>query len=374
MANQPGLPDWDELRKNARPAMIGVAVLAILIPTVLLAIDSYFQVEAGEEAVVLRLGVPTRNTYGPGLHFKIPVVDRVYTADVKKVHQLEFGFRTTRSGAQSEFDETSYDAESLMLTGDLSLVHVQWTVFYRIADPEKYFFQVRDVEETIRDLSEATMRLLVGDRSNDEVMTEHRAEIAQSAREQLQEKLDRCDSGIFVERVALRQVDPPLDAQAAFNKVNDARARQQQLVEQAKRGRVEALEAAKGERDAVISEARGHKAQVVESARGEALRFLKVVAEYHRAPRITRQWLYYDAVSDALEKADDILVLPATRERLLEILPLSREAGRALEPFPAAPSVPLDNSQPPTISPAPTSPAPAENPRSSSPRTRGGAR
>lgn len=358
---------FDQFRKYAALsiALVGIAV-AVVLGTM-----SYFQVEAGEQAVLLRLGVPTGNTYGPGLHFKVPIVDNVYKADVKKVHQLEFGFRTTRAGVQSEFDEQSYDNESLMLTGDLSLVIVQWTVFYRIADPEKYFFQVRDVEETIRDISEAAVRLLVGDRSNDEVMTEHRAQIVTKGRDLIQEKLDRCDSGIFVERVALRQVDPPEAAKAAFNKVNDARARQQQLVEQAKRARVEAVEAAKGERDGIVASARGSLAQTVESARGEALRFLKLLAEYRKAPAITKRWMYLSAVGGALKQAGPITVLsqspagaagPAGAAALpasdiLKVLPLAPFEQEPM-PTPAA-------SKPSRL--APNSPAP----RRSAPTTGG---
>lgn len=347
----PDFPNPAELWARVRPYLWTAGAIGALAALALVSFQTYFQVEAGEEAILLRLGVPTGSTYGPGLHFRIPFVDEVYKVDVKKVHQLEFGFRTTRADVKSEFDEGSHETESNMLTGDLSLVHVQWTVFYRISNPEKYFFEVRDVEETIRDLSEAVMRLLVGDRSNDEVMTEHRSEIAQRARDMLQEKLDRCDSGVHVERVALRQVDPPPDAKAAFNKVNEARARQQQLVEQAKRMRVEAVEAARGERNAVVAEARGRAAQRTEEARGEALRFLAFLREYRRAPELTRRWMYFDTVGRALASADWKVVLgrgvgASDVQKVLPLAPLLPELGDApsapMPPAVTAPALPVD--------------------------------
>ena len=321
-SDYPGLDEWIGMFMKNR----GNIVFTILIFLVLsLGSKAYFQAEADEEAIVLRLGVPTGVIYGPGLHFNIPLVDKVYKANVKKVHQLEFGFRTTRAAINSQFDEGSYQDESLMLTGDLALVQVQWTVFCRIADLEAYLFNVRDVESTIRDLSEASLRVLVGYRSSDEVMTLHRGEIAQRAKGLVQVSLDLCDSGIFVEKVALRQVEPPLAAQEAFNRVNEARARKQQMIEQAERGRVEAVEKARGERNALVAQARGQKEQMVQAARGESLRFLRFLQEYRKAPGITRQWLYLDAMETVLAAADRKVILEGGmggENGVLKVLPL----------------------------------------------------
>ncbi len=307
--DQPDIPGKDEFVKFFRENRATLSVLIFSLLVLGLGARSYFQVEADEEALILRMGVPTGVTFGPGLHFNIPFVDRVYKANVKKVHQLEFGFRTTRADVQSTFDESSYENESLMLTGDLALVQVQWTVFYRIADLRAYLFNVREVESTIRDISEASMRLLVGDRSSDEVMTLHRGEIAQKAKGLVQDSLDVCDSGIFVERVALRQVEPPPAAQAAFNRVNEARARKQEMIEQAERARVEAVEKARGQKNAVVAEARGLKEEMVQGARGEALRFLRFLQEYRKAPEITKRWLYLETMGKVLKNAEQKVIL-----------------------------------------------------------------
>jgi len=325
--DEPQMPDLTQffrsLRENGRSILlIGMGALLVL-----LTMNAWFQVEADEEAVVLRLGVPTGAAHGPGLHGKIPIMDQVFKANVKKVHQLEFGFRTTRADIRSEFDESGYQNEALMLTGDLALVDVQWTVFYKIADTGEYLFQVRNVEETIRDVSEAVMRTLVGDRSNDEVMTKHRAEIAQKAEGVMQKDLDLCNSGIHIERVALRQVEPPEAAQNAFNKVNEARAKRQQMIEQAERGRVEAVELAKGVRNAKIAEARGHKEETVETARGEALRFVRFLEKYQLAPEITRRWLYFETMEKVLAKADRKVLLTDGGTGTVKLLPLTELTG-----------------------------------------------
>ena len=325
----PNPEDWMKIfSENKKSWIASILLLAMLV----VGSKAYFQVEADEEAIILRLGEPTGATYGPGLHFSIPFVDKVHKANVKKVHQLEFGFRTTRADVVSQFDEGSYKGESLMLTGDLALVEVQWTVFYRIADLQAYLFNVREVEATIRDLSESSMRVLVGDRSSDEVMTLHRGEIAQKGKDLIQASLDRCDSGIFVEKVALRQVEPPLAAQEAFNRVNEARALKQQMIEQAERARVEAVEKARGARNAIVAEARGRKEQAVQAAKGEALRFLRFLEEYRKAPGITKEWLYLDAMASVLPKATQKVILEGSSggSDILKVLPLRDAAPLGL--------------------------------------------
>lgn len=343
---QQDLPDLTELleklRKNARFIIYGLVAVVILFT----GYSSYFQVEADEEAVILRLGEPLGATYGPGLHFKLPFIDQVFKANVKKVYQLEFGFRTLKAGVQSEVDNT-YKNESLMLTGDLGLVHVQWTVFYRIGNVTDYLFKVRNVEKTIRDVAEATVRLLVGDRSGDEVMTEHREQISTLAQLQMQESMDGVKAGVIIERVALRQVDPPREAQAAFNKVNEARARKQQMIEQAERAMVEAVEAAKGHKDEVEAEARGAKKQTIAEAEGEASKFDSLVSEYEKAPDVTRTWMYYQTVGRTLSAAGKKILVPTSSGGdLVKLLPLGTMGG-ALEQALGSTGPTMEAPQPP---------------------------
>ena len=305
-----------KLRHNGRYVIYVVIVLLVLVGLY----NSYYTVEADEEAVVLRFGKPLGEPVGPGLHFRVPIVDEVFKGQTKKIRQLEFGFRTEVADVKSRVNET-IRTEGLMLTGDLELVNVQWTVLYQISDLEDYLFNVRDVEETIRDISSSVVRLLVGDRSSDEVMTTMRGEVAARAKEMVQASLDRCASGIKVEDVALRQVEPPKDAQEAFNKVNEARARKQQTIEMAKREKEARIAPMEGRRDAIVAKARGKRDRVIKEAAGEANKFLSVLAEYEKRAAVTKQWLYLQAMLRVWQRVGRKFVLDEANNAL-QLLPL----------------------------------------------------
>jgi membrane protease subunit HflK len=177
------------------------------------------------------------------------------------------------------------------------------------------------------------MRLLVGDRSGDEVMTEHREEIASIGQTLMQESMDTVNAGVIIERVALRQLDPPREAQAAFNRVNEARARKQQMIEQAERAMVEAIEAGKGKKDEMVATARGTKLEAIEQARGEATKFELFLDAYAEAPEVTRKWLYYQTMTSVMAKAGRKVFVPGGQgSDLVKLLPL----GNLNEAAPAA--------------------------------------
>lgn len=351
------LPDPKELMRKLRGSSRFLWYIGALIALVVLATQSYFTVEADERAVVLRLGKPTGELSQPGLHFKVPLIDQVFKASTTRIRQLEFGFRTQEAGVQSRVDER-LRAEGLMLTGDLELVNVQWTVLYRISDLQAYLFNVRNVEKTIRDISESTIRLLVGDRSSDEVMTRYREEIASSARDIIQESLNRVDSGIDVESVALRQVDPPAEAADAFNKVNEARARKQQAIEKAKREKESLVSPMRGKKDAIISEARGLRDRLVKEAEGEAQKFLAILEEYRKAPEVTMRWLYLETMQRVWQRAGRKYMLDDTAEgNTIRLLPLGDLSGAGLSPSRSDASPRRDMSRMTEI-PVPTSGSP----------------
>jgi len=155
-----------------------------LIPLIIilfLASLSFYTVDANENGVVLRLGKYSHTTM-PGLHFKIPVIDRVYTIKVDYQYKMEFGFRTLKAGVRTEYSKRNFNQESWMLTGDLNIAQVHWIVQYKIKDAADYLFKVRDVENTIKDVSEATLRLMIGDRSFTEVLQAERRAIADASK------------------------------------------------------------------------------------------------------------------------------------------------------------------------------------------------
>ena len=270
---------------------------------------------------MLRLGKPTGEIIQPGLHFRIPFVDQVHKAQTTKIRQLEFGFRTQRAGVRSQVDE-SVREEGLMLTGDLELVNVQWTVLYRIDNLQNYLFNVREVEETIRDIAESEVRLLVGDHSSDEVMMLKRVELADQAKTRIQDSLNRCDSGILVEGVELRQVDPPKEAQEAFDRVNEARARKRQTIETAKREKAAQERPAEGRKEAIIARAEGRRDRMIQEARGEAAKFEQILAEYQEAPQVTRQWLYLQTMLRVWRHVGRKFIIDEEHGSTVRLLPL----------------------------------------------------
>ena len=195
--------------------------------------SGFYTIEPEEVGVIQRFGKFVKTTE-PGLHFKIPFgVDNLTKVPVKNVMKEEFGFRTLRAGVHTQYSPHQYPLESLMLTGDLNIADVEWIVQYRIKDPVHFLFNIRNVRETLRDLSESVMRMLIGDRSVDEVIVLDRKEIADSVAVVLQEELDKYNSGIHIEMVKLQNVNPPQKVQHAFNDVNSAKQEREKIINQA---------------------------------------------------------------------------------------------------------------------------------------------
>ena len=181
---------------------IGFFILGLLMLT------SVYTVGANENAVTLRLG-KYYSTTGPGLQFKIPLIDKVYKVKVDYQYKDEFGFRTLRPGVKSAFSTKGYEAEAWMLTGDLKIADVRWVVQYKIKNARDYLFNVKNIDETIKDVSEAAMRLMIGDRSFIEVIQTERVAIAAQAKDYMQETLDKYKTGVSIQLVQLQGVVPP---------------------------------------------------------------------------------------------------------------------------------------------------------------------
>jgi membrane protease subunit HflK len=213
--------------RNIKPIIVGFLLLVIIL-------GAFFQIKPEELGVVTRYGKYSR-TVEPGLNFKIPFLETVYKVPVERQQKLEFGFRTTGSGsAQSTYTKTNTKAESLMLTGDLNLADVEWVVQYRIDNAYNFLFKVRDPENSLRDISEASMRQVVGDRTVNEVLTVGRTEVASSAQAMIQRLSNEYSLGVKIEQVVLQDVNPPDEVKAAFNAVNQAQQEKETLINEAK--------------------------------------------------------------------------------------------------------------------------------------------
>ncbi|MEC4686204.1 MAG: FtsH protease activity modulator HflK, partial [Nitrospirota bacterium] len=269
--------------------------------------------------VVLRFGKFVR-TVDPGLNFKLPFgIEKVYKVPVQRQLKLELGFRTTKPGIRTEYSSRKYQEESLMLTGDLNAAEVEWIVQYRIKDPYKFLFRVRNSVGTFRDINEAVMREVVGDRTVDEVLTVGRQEIASTVAVKVQELCDQYETGIKVEQVVLQDVNPPESVKPAFNEVNEAQQEREKLINQALSEYNKVIPRARGEAERTIEKAKGYALERVNNARGEASKFDSVFKEYMKAKEVTRQRIYLETMNDVMQKVGRKLI---TDEEVTGILPL----------------------------------------------------
>jgi membrane protease subunit HflK len=317
--------------KDFRPSKInlkaiGWAVVIILILSFFFSL--WFTIAPEEVGVVLRFGKYAR-TVNPGLNFKLPFgIEKVYKVPVERQLKLEFGFRTTKPDVRTQYSTRGYLEESLMLTGDLNAAQVEWIVQYRIKDPYKFLFRVRNTVQTFRDLNEAIMRKVVGDRTVDEVLTIGRQEVASTVATKLQELCDQYEMGIKVVQVVLQDVNPPEPVKPAFNEVNEAQQEREKLINQAKSEYNKVIPKARGEAARTIEKAKGYAMERVNNARGEASKFNAVFKEYLKAKEVTRQRIYLETMNDVLQKVGRKLI---TDEEVTGILPLFQLEKRGVK-------------------------------------------
>jgi membrane protease subunit HflK len=272
----------------------------------------FYTVQPEERAVVKRFGRVIDIT-DPGLHFKLPFgIDDVQRVATERVLKQEFGFRTTgdrTADGRTLYSERDFPDESLMLSGDLNIIDVEWVVQYRIAEPIKYLYSMREPERTLRDISESVMRRVVGNRIGSEVLTTARVEIATEARDEIQNAMQRYDNGIHVITVELQDVVPPKRVQPAFNEVNEARQERERMINEATKQANQAIPRAQGEASRQILQAEGYATERINRARGETARFSAVLAEYRGAPEVTRARMYLEALQKVLPEVGSVLVI-----------------------------------------------------------------
>jgi membrane protease subunit HflK len=302
-------------RKYIVWGIVGIIVIVVLVAT-------FYSIGPEQVGVVKRWGAYVRTTE-PGLHAKLPFVESVTKVRVKYVFKEEFGFRTLQAGIETIYATGRFDSESLMLTGDLNVAVVEWIVQYRIKDPVNYLFEVKDVEETIRNISESAMRQIVGDRSVDEVLTVGRIEVALEAQRKLQEVLDTYDIGIQVTTVKLKDVNPPDPVKTSFNEVNVAKQDRETTINQAWEAYNKIIPRAKGEAEQTISEAEGYAVNRVNRAKGDANKFLAVWQEYNRAKDVTKRRLYLETLEKIMPKIGTKYVIDSEQRGILPLLSLN---------------------------------------------------
>ena len=304
----------------------GAIVLAILALVGLGVWTAYFTVPSDSVAVVQRFG-KYLDQVPPGLHFKLPLgIDVATIVPVKRQLKQEFGFATP--GATDAY-QASRDPrrETQMVTGDLNAALVEWVVQYRISDPVKFLFDVREPRGTLRDVSESVMREVVGDRTVDEVITIGRQEIESEALVKMQALSTKYAMGISIDQVQLKNINPPEAVQASFNEVNQAQQEKEKLINEARRDYNKVIPLAEGEKDQRIREADGYRLKRINEAEGDVARFSALLAQYSKAPEVTLRRIYIETLQDVMPSLRAKIIVDERTRGILPFLNLDAQKG-----------------------------------------------
>lgn len=277
---------------------IGLAVLAAI-----WLYSAVYVVDEQEQAVVLRFG-KYYETVGPGLNIYFPPIDRKYLENVTR--------------------ERAYSKQGQMLTEDENIVEVPLTVQYKITNLQDFVLNVDQPEVSLQHATESALRHVVGSTSMDQVLTEGREQMAVDIRERLQRFLDTYRTGITVTQVNVQSAAAPREVQEAFDDVIRAREDEQRARNQAESYANGVVPEARGQAQRIIEDANGYRDEVIARAKGEADRFTKLVAEYRKAPDVTRQRLYLETMQEVYSNSSKVLVATKDGQNNLLYLPLDK--------------------------------------------------
>ena len=323
-------PQVDEVLekfKDIKGKFPGVWIIVVILFVVFLSYSMVYKINPEEMGVIQRFGKHVRTT-PPGAHIKWPPgIETLTKVPVQKVQTEEFGFRTIQPGIRSKStSDAAYLEESLMLTGDLNVAIVQWVVQYNIKDPEDYLFKVRKVKSTLRDLSESAMRLVVGDRSINEVINK-RSEIADQAEMFLQKELDEAETGINITTIEMQKTTVPERVQPSWNEVNQSQQEKERMILEAQKQYNTVIPQAEGKAEQTIKEAEGYAIDRVNRANGDAARFLALYEEYSKAKDVTKRRLYLEALKDVFPKLGNKFIVDEEQKNLLPLLNLGQSSS-----------------------------------------------
>jgi membrane protease subunit HflK len=330
-------PDLEELLKRSQdrlkqvmPGGTGVpGSLLFLGAVVLAAIVAFFaftfRVNPDELGVVMRFGKVDRQE-PPGLHFRMPYpIEEVRLPKVTRQNIIEIGMRTAAGGRSGVRDVPE---ESLMLTGDENIVDVDFVVYWRIKDAQKYLFNIQNPDTTVKEVAESVMREIVGQSNIAPILTEARQKTEQGAQKLMQDVLDHYGSGIRVDQVQLQKVDPPSQVIDAFRDVQAARADNERFQNEAFAYAKKIVPEARGEAERILQGAKGYQQQTIAEATGQTARFLKVYEEYKKAPEVTRKRMYLETMERVLGGADKIIIDGKAGQSVVPFLPLDQLGKR----------------------------------------------
>ncbi|MFN2256962.1 MAG: FtsH protease activity modulator HflK [Desulfuromonadaceae bacterium] len=301
--------------------IMGIVVVALVLFG---AQSAFYKVDTEETGVILRLG-KNIGTATPGLHMKLPFgIDQVIPVKTGRVLKEEFGFRTSRADVRSSYSSREYDDESLILTGDLNVTDLEWVVQYQIMDPVKFLFNIADPSATIRDLSEAMLRIVIGNSKVTDVLTTERERLAIAVQKELQTIFDYYDIGIRLVTVKFQDVNPPKEVRGAFNEVNEAEQQRESLIFQAREQYNREVPKARGVARSKILDAEGYALARINRATGEAQRFKDLLREYAKAPEVTKKRLYLERMEQVLPEIKELYIIDSDQSGVMPLLPLGK--------------------------------------------------
>jgi modulator of FtsH protease HflK len=324
----PGLDEiMNKIRKVKGNLPGGPFFLVLAVVIVILGYTCVYTVALNEVGIIQRFGKFVR-TEQPGLNFKLPNgIEKVTKVKVDYTYKEEFGFGTIEPGIRTRYaPEESFQNESLMLTGDLNVALVPWVLQFRIDDPYNFLFKVQDVQATLRDLSEAVMRLVVGDRSINEVIS-NRKEVALEAKDLLQKELNAAQVGIKIVNIEMKKTNVPEPVQPSFNEVNQSVQEKEKMIYQANEAYNKVVPAAMGDAEKTIKAAEGYALERVNRAQGDALRFSQRYEEYIKAKDVTRRRLYLESIENFFPKLGTKYIVDAEQKNLLPFLNMETSKG-----------------------------------------------
>jgi membrane protease subunit HflK len=311
--------------------IIPVIIVVVIVFVVLIGLSSsYYTVEPEEKAVVLRLGKVIA-IESSGLHFMLPFgIDKTYKIKTERIFKEEFGFKTSNSSSgRTTYDNSNRLDESLILTGDLNVSEIEWIVQYKVDDPVKFLFKIKDPVGTIRDISEAATRKIIGNANVTDVLTTERASLANAIQSEMQKSLKKYDIGVRIETYKFQDVNPPSKVKTAFNAVNEAEQQKESMIQNAKEQYNNQVPKARGEAKSTLQKAEGYAMERVNIAQGDANRFIALLNEYKKYPEVTRTRMYLETMERIYPKMKEIIIVDSDSSKtgVTPLLPLQTWEG-----------------------------------------------
>jgi membrane protease subunit HflK len=307
--NEQGPPDLDEIikklqnkfsglfggggagRKRSTAGGFGLSFIAAVV-LVIWALSGIYIVDEGRQGVVLQFGA-FRDITNPGPHWYPRFIQSVEIVDVEQVRSVNLG---------------RVADEALMLTQDENIIDIKFTVQYKVKDAREYLFNVRDPDATLRQATESAVREIVGKNKLDFVITEGRPEVAARAEKLIQDVLDSYNTGVLVVKLNMQDAQPPQQVQAAFDDAIKAREDEQRQINEAEAYANDIIPRARGTAARRVQEAEAYREEITQKAQGESERFLKVLTEYNKAPQVTRERLYLEAMESVMANSNKVMV------------------------------------------------------------------